>query len=504
MTILRNADHSRWLGDGMWEMYKMGQLVDVTVHYHGKSADVHRLVLAVSSPVLRPSLVLSAIGGAGDTSTSTDNSRDQNTINLDDVIDRQLDLDILLEFMYRGEVVLSDRTHLPSLLRTAEALQFGRLVEAIGKACSSPRGRQRKMELTNHIEQITVTVDHPLLMSSPAASTRSATAAAAATKSDHTANHEQPDGEKDEDDTAPSFWCPHCCELFTSRPIYEQHMSALHPTEPGDEPLSASAARLRKRRRGRPRLEGPATRAKSKRGRKKAKTEEDASNEDCDSTSAADDPGQQLGCPLCDFWTAHSWRLTKHLAAIHKVYEKGVPQATEQCPECEYRCATGALLRRHIKCKHSTDRPYKCTECEFSAAIRSDLDRHKTTKHCTERRYTCSICGYGSKTKNAHDRHQKTHAKTPLLCKTCGLRYTSDGYRRHVKSHVVTDADGTNSSTVIKCHLCDQLMPITDLTEAIMRLHLLDLHALDVDKKNAQIERCNKARMKLAVTLPPP
>lgn len=127
MTILvTSADHFRSLGAGLWDLYKAGRLVDIAIHCHGHSTRAHRLVLSVFSPVLRASLV---------PSPETMPDALPTCLCLDHAIERASDLHFLLEFLYRGQVVLPDETQcLESLLRTAKFLQIGSLVDACIRA----------------------------------------------------------------------------------------------------------------------------------------------------------------------------------------------------------------------------------------------------------------------------------------------------------------------------------------------------------------------------------
>lgn len=135
--------HGQSLNDGMWDLYIAGQLVDTDLDYLGRTTRVHGTVLAVFSPVLRSHLLEPV------PKTTIDRHP---TISLDGVVDRAIDVDLLLQFVYRGEAFVPEE-RLVGLRMLAEMLQIASLTDAIDVARASHEHLSVKQE------QITIKVE---------------------------------------------------------------------------------------------------------------------------------------------------------------------------------------------------------------------------------------------------------------------------------------------------------------------------------------------------------
>lgn len=103
------------------EMYEAHSLVDVTIGCERSSLKAHKMVLAASSPYFQALFM--------------DNPCKHPIVILKDI--KFDDLRALVEFMYRGEVTVSQE-QLPSLLKAADTLQITRLQEVVTKPTVVP------------------------------------------------------------------------------------------------------------------------------------------------------------------------------------------------------------------------------------------------------------------------------------------------------------------------------------------------------------------------------
>lgn len=103
------------------EMYEAHSLVDVTIGCERSSLKAHKMVLAASSPYFQALFM--------------DNPCKHPIVILKDI--KFDDLKALIEFMYRGEVTVT-QDQLPSLLKAAETLQITRLTDMGSKPSFAP------------------------------------------------------------------------------------------------------------------------------------------------------------------------------------------------------------------------------------------------------------------------------------------------------------------------------------------------------------------------------
>lgn len=80
------------------------------------------------------------------------------------------------------------------------------------------------------------------------------------------------------------------------------------------------------------------------------------------------------------------------------------------------------------------DKPHKCPECSYTADLKSVVNRHVRSKHRNERPYGCETCGFRSKTRSAYNMHVRSHNEVkPFNCHICGQGYTR---RINLKAHM--------------------------------------------------------------------
>jgi uncharacterized Zn-finger protein len=69
---------------------------------------------------------------------------------------------------------------------------------------------------------------------------------------------------------------------------------------------------------------------------------------------------------------------------------------------------TSGELVRHIRYKHTFEKPHKCTECDYASVELSKLKRH-IRSHTGERPYQCPHCQYASPDTYKLKRHLRIH-----------------------------------------------------------------------------------------------
>jgi hypothetical protein len=77
-------------------------------------------------------------------------------------------------------------------------------------------------------------------------------------------------------------------------------------------------------------------------------------------------------CLHCDFTTAYSHHLSRHIKAVHeKIRDK----------KCDYTTAHSHHLSSHIKAVHENFGNKKCPHCDYSAAESGALYKHLKAVH---------------------------------------------------------------------------------------------------------------------------
>ncbi|XP_018013918.1 zinc finger protein 236-like [Hyalella azteca] len=103
-------------------------------------------------------------------------------------------------------------------------------------------------------------------------------------------------------------------------------------------------------------------------------------------------------CSACENTSSSERGLQQNINAVHS-------KEKLQCPECDYNCITKGSLKRHLHCKHSTEKPIQCSKCDYACTTKWALKSHLLHKHSTERHIQCSKCDYACITKGNLKRH---------------------------------------------------------------------------------------------------
>ena len=94
------------------------------------------------------------------------------------------------------------------------------------------------------------------------------------------------------------------------------------------------------------------------------------------------------------------------------------------CQECDASFTTSGELVRHVRYRHTYEKPHRCTECSYASVELSKLRRH-IRSHTGERPYACPHCPYASPDTYKLKRHLRVHTgEKPYECDICNLRFT--------------------------------------------------------------------------------
>ena len=99
-----------------------------------------------------------------------------------------------------------------------------------------------------------------------------------------------------------------------------------------------------------------------------------------------------------------------------------------------------AALDKHVRFKHTNERPFMCDTCGFSTHTASSMARHKRS-HSNTKPHKCDICGHEYADKKRLRDHMYTHTDhKPFQCQFCS--YTcrrKDNLKAHLKKNHDTD-----------------------------------------------------------------
>ena len=101
---------------------------------------------------------------------------------------------------------------------------------------------------------------------------------------------------------------------------------------------------------------------------------------------------------------------------------------------------TSGELVRHVRYRHTHEKPHKCSECDYQSVELSKLKRHFRC-HTGERPYQCSHCTYASADMFKLKRNLRIHTgKKPYECVICHARFTqSNNLKAHRLIHTALE-----------------------------------------------------------------
>lgn len=136
-------------------------------------------------------------------------------------------------------------------------------------------------------------------------------------------------------------------------------------------------------------------------------------------------------CKECSFYSHRHSNLTRHI----KIHTDERPY---QCHMCDRAFRTNTLLRNHIN-THTGTKPYKCAEegCDMAFVTSGELTRHVRYRHTHEKPFKCTLCDYASVEISKLRRHFRSHTgERPYNCTECGKAFADSFHlKRHKMSH---------------------------------------------------------------------
>lgn len=147
-----------------------------------------------------------------------------------------------------------------------------------------------------------------------------------------------------------------------------------------------------------------------------------------------------------------------------------------QCPfilQCGNKFHNTSNLRRHVRLRHSNDRPFACHLCVFRTKTNYSLKVHLRS-HFNEKIFKCMYCDKCFSGSTNRDSHQRSHTgEKPYKCQFCGKCF-ADGsvYKQHLSIHSI--------ERPYKCHICGKATALS----GPLKSHYKRCHKIEI--KNAK------------------
>ena len=117
-------------------------------------------------------------------------------------------------------------------------------------------------------------------------------------------------------------------------------------------------------------------------------------------------------CSICGVQRSSKNNLEMHMKTKHHFGEK------LQCDQCKYDTAYKDVLDKHILIKH-TDFRYPCNQCDYKATQKGTLKAHRENKH-EGKTFTCEKCGNIFTLKSSYRCHMEVkHGERRYKCDSC-------------------------------------------------------------------------------------
>ena len=94
------------------------------------------------------------------------------------------------------------------------------------------------------------------------------------------------------------------------------------------------------------------------------------------------------------------------LLIIAVIWRKHTGEKPFKCKTCEFECTQEINLIQHMRI-HTGEKPFKCNQCDYSSTQSGDLNKHIKRKHSVEKPFQCdkTLCKYKCSCRNNRMRH---------------------------------------------------------------------------------------------------
>ena len=128
---------------------------------------------------------------------------------------------------------------------------------------------------------------------------------------------------------------------------------------------------------------------------------------------------ETLQCDYCELKYQTKSGLTSHIKTVHNILLSSNPSGQiHNCSQCEFQTANSTSLRRHVMAKHEYVK-HSCDQCSKVFSYSHDLKRHILSVH-EGKRYPCDMCSHettqiGDLAKHKRIKHSKSDLTNVIM-----------------------------------------------------------------------------------------
>ncbi|XP_062372469.1 histone H4 transcription factor-like [Sardina pilchardus] len=153
-----------------------------------------------------------------------------------------------------------------------------------------------------------------------------------------------------------------------------------------------------------------------------------------------------VACPFCGGMFANNTKFFDHIQR-----QTTTDDQKFLCSHCLKSWPTERLLRDHMR-NHVNS--YKCTLCDMTCPSPSAVKKHMKFRHSTEKPYRCELCEYSCKNEADLLKHFDKHNLEPVYhCASCDFNTHS---MQTLRSHYKRVHELGDSAPRYVCHVCEQ------------------------------------------------